>query len=158
MKAAQLTQYGGKETIHIVDVPQPHVTEGKILIKVHAAGVNPIDWKIQAGYLKSHVPLKLPVTLGGDLSGIVTDVGSDVKEFKKGDEVFGQASVLAGDSGSFAEFALTSPTIVAMKPKKLDFVEAGSLPLVGVSAVQAVTEHIQLAKGQKFSFMVALGA
>jgi len=149
MKAAQLTHYGGKEAVKIADVSTPTTSDGKILVEVYAAGVNPVDWKIQLGYLKDYMPLELPATLGGDFAGIVTEVGNGVTEFRKGDEVYGQASVLAGSSGSFAEFALTNSTTIAPKPKKINFVEAGSLPLAGTSAIQAMTEHIKLKKGQK---------
>lgn len=149
MKAAQLIQYGGKEAIKINDVPQPSAAEGEILVEVRAAGVNPFDWKVQAGYMKNSMPLQLPVTMGGDFAGIVIAVGNGVSQFKKDDEVFGQANVFAGNSGSFAEFALTKPTSIAYKPKKLNFIEAGSLPLAGVSAVQAIIEYIKLKKGQK---------
>lgn len=147
MKAAQLTQYGGKEAITIVQIPKPIISKDKILVEVRAAGVNPFDWKIQRGYLKDYIPLQLPVTLGGDFAGIILEVGDGVSEFKVGDDVYGQANILAGGSGSFAEFALTKPSVIARKPKKLNFIEAGSLPLAGVSAYMALIEHMKFQKG-----------
>lgn len=149
MKAAQLKKYGGREAIEITDISKPTVTEGKILIEVQAAGVNPIDWKIRAGYMAKFMPLNLPSTLGWDFSGRVSEIGSGVIGIKRGDALFGQASVFAGGSGSFAEFALADPQKVGPKPQKVDDVHAGALATVGVSALQALTEDIQLQRGQK---------
>ena len=149
MKAAQLTQYGGKEVITIGDIPAPIIEDGKILIQVKAAGVNPFDWKVQQGYMKDFIPLKLPIVLGGDFAGVVVEVGASVSDFKKGDEVYGQANAVAGNSGAFAEMTLTTSTSVALKPKTLEFAQAGALPLVGVSAIQALIDTMKLTKGQK---------
>lgn len=149
MKAAQLTEYGGKEAISINELPELEVGEGQILIDVKAAGVNPFDWKVQAGYMKDFIPLNLPVTLGGDFAGVVTQVGSGVEDIQVGDEVYGQANILAGGSGSFADKAIAVANVIALKPKSIDFVQAGGLPLVGSSALQALTEHINLQSGQK---------
>lgn len=148
MKAAQLQTYG-ESGILIVDIPSPGVQAGKVLVEVHAAGVNPIDWKVQVGYMKDMMPLSLPVTLGGDLAGVIIAVGADVSEFKIGDEVYGQGSVLGGASGSFAEFDLALPGSLAQKPKKLSLLEAGATPLAGVSALQALVDHLNIASGQK---------
>ncbi|TSC72706.1 MAG: NADPH:quinone reductase Zn-dependent oxidoreductase [Parcubacteria group bacterium Gr01-1014_38] len=148
MKAAQINRYGGGEVVEINEnAPTPTVSQGHLLIEVHAAGVNPIDWKIREGYMQQMAPLQFPVTLGGDFSGIVMDVGDGVSGFTKGDEVYGQASVLGGGSGSFAEFLSANPTAVARKSKNVSHTEAAALPLAGVSALQALTEHIQLGKG-----------
>lgn len=149
MKAAQLTQYGETENIVINDIPQPEVAEGKVLVQVKAAGVNPFDWKVQLGYMKEFIPLQLPVTLGGDLSGIVVKVGGRVEGIAEGDEVYGQANAVAGESGAFAEFALTSPKSLSKKPSTASFSEAGAVPLTGVSAVQALYDHIGVEPGQK---------
>ena len=108
--------------------------------------MSPIDWKIRTSYLAQ---MKLPATMGGDSSGVVEVVGPDVKDFKVGDEVYGQSSVLFGGSGSFAESTIAKAANVAAKPRKLDHTEAGGLPLVGVSALHALTEHLQLTAGQK---------
>jgi NADPH:quinone reductase-like Zn-dependent oxidoreductase len=150
MKAAQINAYGGSEVIEInLTAAKPSVSAGKILIEVHAAGVNPVDWKVRQGYLKQMAPLKFPATLGGDFSGLVSEVGEGVSDFKKGEEVYGQASVLGGGSGSFAEYVLTSAATVAHKPKRLSHVEAAALPLTGISALQVLTEHTHLSKGQR---------
>lgn len=150
MKAAQMIKYGGTEAIAVKeDVPRPVLGEGKVLVEVYAASVNPFDWKLRAGYMKDNIPLDFPVTLGGDFSGVIVDAGSGVSNFKENDEVYGQASFLSGGSGSLAQFDLADPKTIALKPKNVDHVQAAALPLTGVSAVQGITEHINLQPGQK---------
>ncbi len=148
VKAARLQSYGGAEAVRVEEISLPDPKPGELLVRVHTAGENPIDWKIRAGYLKQRIPLRLPVTLGGDFSGVVeaADTGAD---FKVGDEVYGQASVTNGGSGSFAEAVLARTDTMAAKPRSVSDTEAGSLPLAGVSALQALTEHLRLAAGQK---------
>lgn len=150
MKAAQIKKYGGSEVVEINNnAPKPAVSEGHLLIEVHAAGINPVDWKIREGYMAQMIPLKFPATLGGDFSGVVVEVGGGVSGFKKGDEVYGQAGALRGGSGSFAEFVLADIKVTARKPKNIDHVEAAALPLTGVSAWQALVDHIGLSRGKK---------
>ena len=150
MKAAQINKYGGSEVVEInKNMPKPAVSQGKVLIEVYAAGVNPVDWKLRAGYLQQMMLLKFPATLGGDFSGVIVDVGEDVSAFKKGDEVYGSALVLGGGSGAFAEFALASAKAAAHKPKRINHVEAAALPLVGVSAYQALVDHFGLTKDKR---------
>ena len=150
MKAAQINKYGGSEVVKInKNMPKPAASQGKVLIEVYAAGVNPVDWKLRAGYLQQMMLLKFPATLGGDFSGVIVDVGEDVSAFKKGDEVYGSALVLGGGSGAFAEFALASAKAAAHKPKRINHVEAAALPLVGVSAYQALVDHIGLTKDKR---------
>ena len=146
MKAAQINKYGGSEVVEInKNVPKPAASRGQLLVEVYAAGVNPIDWKIREGY----IPLKFPATLGGDFSGVVADIGEGVSGFKKGLEVYGYASVLGGGSGSFAEFVLADTKVIAVKPKNITHIEAGALPLTGVSAWQALVDHIGISRGKK---------
>lgn len=150
MKAAQIRKYGSSEVVEInKNASVPVISQGQILVEVYAAGVNPVDWKIREGYMKEMTPLKFPATLGGDFSGVVIETGAGVSEFKKGDEVFGQAGTLRGGSGSFAEFVSTDTKIVSRKPRKVDHMKAAALPLVGVSAWQALVEHIGLSNGKK---------
>lgn len=149
MKAAQLNQYGGAEAITIADIPSPEVSRGKIIVEVKAAGVNPFDWKIQNGFLKEYIPLTFPIIIGGDFAGIVTEVGDGVSDFTKGDEVFGEVNYVATGAGSFAQFVLADPATTSLKPESYNFGQAGALPLAGESAVQALTEHMKLKKGQK---------
>jgi NADPH:quinone reductase-like Zn-dependent oxidoreductase len=150
MKALQIRQYGGKDVLELnQNVPQPVAGNEQVLIEVHAASLNPVDWKIRAGYLKEMAPLTLPATLGGDVSGIVTAVGASASHLKVGDRVYGYASRVSGGSGSFAEFVAAKISTVAPAPQKGTFVEAAALPLVGASALQAIEQHIKLQRGQK---------
>ncbi len=150
MKAAQIKKYGGSGVVEINNnAPKPSVSEGHLLVEVHAAGINPVDWKIREGYMAQMLPLKFPATLGGDFSGVVVEVGAGVSGFMKGDEVYGQAGALRGGSGSFAEFVLADIKVAARKPKNVGHVEAAALPLTGVSAWQALVDHIVLSRGKK---------
>jgi len=152
MKSAQINRYGRSEVIEInQNTPLLNLSSEKILVDVKAAGVNPIDWKILEGYMKQVISLQFPSTLGMDFSGIIKEVSKDIstEEYKQGDEVYGQASVTNGGTGAFAEIALTNTDNVALKPKSLNYAEAAALPLVGVSAWQALVENMELSKDQK---------
>lgn len=150
MKAVQFNKYGGVDVLGLNEnAPKPSLKQGQVLVEVHAASINPVDWKIRAGYMKDMMPLNFPAILGGDFAGAVTEVGEEVSEFKTGDEVFGSAIVLNGGSGSFAQFLAANVANIAHKPKTVNFEEAAALPLVGASAVQALEEHIKLQSGQK---------
>ena len=148
MKAAQITKYGGQDAIQLQNnVSVPQMSEGKVLITVHAAALNPFDWKVREGYMKDMMPLTLPATVGGDFSGVVTEVGTGV-HYKKGDAVYGHSGTYSG-GGSVAEFVVSDPGALAPKPKSLNDAEAAAVPLTAVSAWQAIVEHINLQKGQK---------
>lgn len=150
MKAAQINSYGEPEVIQISDnTPKPTLKSGQILIENYAASINPIDWKFRAGFLQKMAPVPLPATLGGDFAGKVSEVGEDISDFKVGDQVYGQAIILNGGSGSIAEYVAANGANTSLKPKTASFEEASALPLAGVSAVQALEEHIKLQKGQK---------
>jgi alcohol dehydrogenase len=150
MKALQIRQYGGKDVLKLnQNVARPLAGKEQVLIEVHAASINPIDWKIRAGYLKEMLPLTMPATLGGDFSGIVVAAGEPASKLKAGDRVYGYASLLSGGSGSFAEFVTAKIPTVAPAPQKANSVETAALPLVGVSALQAIEQHIKLQRGQK---------
>jgi alcohol dehydrogenase len=149
MKAAQINSYGGKDVLKTVnDAPKPKAGAGQVLVEVHAAAVNPFDWKVREGYMKDFIPLQFPATLGGDLAGVVTELGEGVEDFKVGDEVYGQANA-AGGQGSYAEFSPVKAEQLAPKPKPVDFVTAAAIPLASVSAYQALIEHANLQSGQK---------
>lgn len=150
MKAAQINKYGGSQVVEInKNTPKPTLSRGHILVEVHAAGINPIDWKIREGYMQQMVPLHFPVTLGGDFSGYVAEVGEGVSGFKKGDEVYGYAIVLSGGSGSFAEFVSAEAKATAHRPENINHVESAALPLTGVSAWQALVDNMGLSGGKK---------
>jgi alcohol dehydrogenase len=151
MKSAQIGRYGGSEVIEInQSTPAPsNPSAGKVLVIVKAAGVNPADWKIREGYFHQMVPLQFPSTLGMDFSGVIEKLGEGISDIKQGDEVYGQAGVLTRGSGAFAEKALANAESIAHKPNTLSHEEAAGLPLVGVSAWQALVENIGLSEGQK---------
>ena len=148
MKAAQIATYGDSSVIKVVDINRPAVSEGTVLVEVHASSLNPFDTVVREGHVKAMMP-PLPVTLGGDIAGIVLEVGAGVTTISPGDNVYGQAAAIAGNSGAFAEYAVTKASQIATMPTNLDFKAAASLPLVGVSAWQALNEHINLQPGQK---------
>lgn len=150
MKAVQINKYGGNEVIEINNnVFEPKVKPGFVLVEVYAAGVNPSDWKIRQGLFHQWRPLNFPATLGGDFSSVVKEVGEGVTDFKPGDEVYGRAIAFGDSTGSFAELVLADAKTIALKPKNINYAEAAALPLVGVSAYQAIVEHINLQSGQK---------
>lgn len=150
MKAEQIRMYGGSDVLEINEKASiPEVSTGKILVEVHAAGVNPMDWKIREGYLKQTTPLQLPVTLGGDFSGVIIEIGEGVTGYEKGDEVFGHTNILKGESGSFAEFVSVDAKETGLKPTNINHVKAACLPLSAVSAWQAIVENIGAKRGQK---------
>jgi alcohol dehydrogenase len=152
MKAAQIKGYGSSDEVIEInkDAPAPNdPSAGKVLVKIKAAGINPVDWKIREGYMQQMIPLQFPSSLGADFSGVIEKVGQGVSEFRQGDEVYGQASMLSGGSGAFAEMALANADTIAHKPKSLSHPEAAGLPLVGVSAWLALVETISLQKSQK---------
>lgn len=148
MKAAQISEYGGPSVLQINEIDTPAASEGQVLVEVHAASLNPFDSTVRNGYVKQMIK-NLPATLGGDIAGVITELGEGVEGFAVGDKVYGQAAVVAGNSGAFAEFAATKASQIAKMPENMDFNEAASLPLVGTSALQALTEHINLQAGQK---------
>ena len=151
MKSAQIKRYGGSEVVEInQSTPAPNdPSAGKVLVRIKAAGVNPADWKIREGYMQQMMPLQFPSTLGMDFSGIVEKIGEGVSDFKYNDEAYGQASIIRGGSGAFADMALANADTIAHKPKTLSHEEAAGLPLAGVSVWQALVETIGLSKDQK---------
>ena len=149
MKAVRINQYGDVSVLEVKETEEPQVKKGQILVEVYAASINPIDYKFTAGALKDLVTVSFPVTLGGDFAGVVTQLSEGVTEFRLGDEVFGSAIILNGGSGSFAQKLVANTKNTAIKPRSIDFVQAGVLPLVGSSAIQALEDHIKLQSGQR---------
>ena len=152
MKSAQFKRYGGKDVIEINQTtPTPTLTASSVLVEIKAAGINPIDWKIREGYMQQMITLEFPSTLGMDFSCVIKQIGEKVmsSDFKQGDELYGQAGVTNGGSGAFAELALANVDHIAHKPKRLNHLEAAAIPLVGVSAWQALVENMGLSKNQK---------
>jgi len=146
MKAVRIHSYGGSECMVYEDVPCPMPAAGEILVRVMAAGVNPVDWKIREGYLREMLQHELPLTLGWDVSGVVQAVGQGVTQFRPGDEIFSRPDL--GRNGTFAEFVVIREREVALKPKSMDHVHAAAIPLAGLTAWQALYGAAKLAAGQ----------
>lgn len=147
MKALTFKRYGKSPEIGFADVPRPTLKANELLVQVHAASVNPIDNMIPTGLFKAVLPFQLPATLGSDLAGVVSEVGSRVTRFKPGDVVF--ASIFDLGTGSIAEFAVVPESAAALKPANLDLVQAASIPMVGLISWQALKERANLRAGQK---------
>ena len=145
MKAVIVKAYGNK--VEVTDIALPAMLDDSLMIEVHATSVNPVDNLIRAGYLKGMLPLSLPYTVGNDVSGVVTAVGKDVTSFKVGDAVFARPQSM--QSGTFAEFALVKAVDAAHKPANLSHEQAASLPLVALTAWQALITKGNLQSGQK---------
>lgn len=149
MQAVQINRYGDSGVIQVNEIDKPVPKAGQVLVEVHAAAINPFDWKIRRGYMKEMIPLQFPITIGADFSGVISEIGEGVTDFAVGDEVYGSAIVLGGGSGAIAQYAAANTKSIAQKPGKLSHSEAAGLVLVGVSAVQALGEHIGLKPGEK---------
>lgn len=147
MKALILKRYGGADPLSFVDIPKPKIGPDELLVKVHAVGLNPIDTMIPKGQFKPILKFQLPATMGSDMSGIVAEVGASVTRFKPGDAVF--ASTFDLGTGTLAEFAAVPESAVALKPATLDFVQAASIPMVGLTSWQALKVRAGLRPGQK---------
>jgi alcohol dehydrogenase len=147
VKAFILDGYGSADSVRAGDVPDPELQEDDVMIKVHAAGVNPVDARIREGDFKAFLRYRLPIVLGCDVAGVVVSVGSRVRRFKPGDEVYARPA--DERIGAFAELIAINENDVAIKPKTLTMEEAASIPLVGVTAWQALVERANLQRGQK---------
>ena len=147
MKALVLKQYGGLKNIVFADIPQPVCRHDEILIQVHAAGLNPVDNMIATGSFKPIIHLQLPITLGSDIAGVVVGVGSRVTRFKLGDSVF--TSTFDMGMGACAEYAVVPERIAALKPTNLDFAQAASIPMVGLTSWQALVDRANVQPGEK---------
>ncbi|MDW4536222.1 NADP-dependent oxidoreductase [Bacillus cereus] len=146
MKAMIIDRYG-KVPMRMAEVPTPEINEYEVLAEIHAASINPIDFKIRDGKVKMLLKYEMPLILGNDFSGVITKVGSKVNRFKVGDEIY--ARPRKNKIGTFAEYIAIHEDDIALKPKNLSFEEAASIPLVGLTSYQALHDIMQLQKGQK---------
>ena len=155
MKAFIIKRYGKKEKLQLSEIAEPVVKENDVLVQVYAAGVNLLDSKVRNGEFKLILPYKTPFTLGHDVAGVVTKVGPGVNKFKVDDEVYARP----GDHriGTFAQFISINENDVATKPKNISMEEAASIPLVGLTAWQALVEKANLQKGQKVFIQAGSG-
>jgi len=147
MKALILKRYGKSNQFEFADIPRPKIKPNEMLVQVYAAGLNPIDNMIPKGAFKPILKFQLPATMGSDLAGVVVEVGSRVTGFKTGDSVF--ASIFDLGTGALAEFAVVPESAAAIKPENLDFVQAASIPMVGLTSWQALKDRARLKPGQK---------
>ena len=150
IKAIRFHEYGGSEKLVLETIPRPVPKANEVLIKVHFAGVNPVDWKFRAGYLKDFMPVQLPFVPGIDVSGTIEELGSEVKGLKKGQAVFGVAN------GAYAEYAIASANDITIKPDSLRFEQAATLPVGALTAWQAV-EDAGIKAGQTVAVLGAAG-
>ncbi len=155
MKAFIVDRYGKREQLRAGNVPEPELSADEVLIQVHAAAVNLLDAKIRNGEFKLILPYRTPFVLGHDVAGIVLRVGPRVRQFKAGDEVYARPDDLR--IGTFAELVAVKEDAVALKPKNLTMEEAASIPLVGLTAWQALVEIAGLTKGQKVFIQAGSG-
>ena len=147
MRAVRIHQYGGIDTLQLEQIDTPKINADDILIKVKSAAINPVDWKIREGYLQDFIPYKFPVTLGWDVAGIVTEVGTEVTDFKVGDEVFSRPDI--SRDGSYADYIAVKADEAVLKSAKLDFAQTAALPLAGITAWQCLVDVGQLQAGQR---------
>jgi len=155
MKAFIIDRYSKKDPMRLGDMPEPEVRDDDVLIQVHAAGLNLLDSKIKTGEFKLILPYRMPLVLGHDVAGVVVRVGSRVRQFKVGDEVYSRPA--DHRVGTLAELIAVNENDVAPKPKNLTMEEAASIPLVGLTAWQALVEKANLKKGQKVFIQAGSG-
>jgi len=155
MLAARIHSYGDPTGVKISRAPRPEPGRGQVLVRVKAAGVNPLDWMIAEGEARSWLDHRLPLTLGWELAGTVEKLGPEVERLKPGDAVFGMID-LSGD-GADAEFAVGDETVFAIKPRALDFPAAAAVPVGALTAHQALYEAAELRAGQTVLIHAAAG-
>ncbi len=150
MKAIRIHEFGGPEVLKYEDVPEPKPGSGEIRIRVIAAGVNPVDWKVRRGGMN----LPLPMTMGIDVAGVVDVLAADVNAFQPGDQVFAKVSL---GPGGYAEYTVTNASQAALKPRSIGFIEAAAIPTAGLTAWQSLFDIAGLAKGQSVLIHGAAG-
>lgn len=141
MKAIRIHEFGEPNVMKYEDIPESQPGPGEVRIKVIAAGVNPVDWKIRSGYME----LPLPMTMGSDIAGVVDVAGQGVESFQPEDEVFGKASP---GQGGYAEYTVVNSSQIAQKPKSIGFVESAAIPTAGLAAWQSLFDIAGLERGQ----------
>lgn len=155
MKAVRFSSYGSPEVLIPEEVPKVDPGEGEVLVRVRAAGINPLDWKVRAGHVKDWLPYRLPLIPGWDVSGVVEALGSGVTGFKIGDEVYGMLDF--SRNGAYAEYVTAEPGNLALKPVSIDHVQAAAVPLAALTAWQALFEVAELSSGQLILIHAAAG-
>ena len=157
MKAIAINEFGGRDTLQLMDLPVPEIKPGEILVNVKAAGVNPVDWKIREGYIKDLFPYEFPIILGWDAAGIVEQAGAEVTRFKEGDEIFAYCRKPTVQGGAYAEYIVLEEEHVAIKPKNISFEEAASIPLAALTAYQSLFDAAKINPGETILIHAAAG-
>ena len=152
IKAIQVHNYGDADQLKLEQIPQPEPQEGEVLVRVHSAGVNPMDWKIRAGYLKDYMPKTFPYIPGADFAGVVEKVGPGVTTFQPGQEVFGR-----GSQGTYTEYAIAPAKMLALKPKTISFDQAASISVGATTAWQGLFDHGNLQAGRRVLILGGAG-
>ena len=146
MKAVRFHSYGGPEVLVQEDVPRPEAAAEEVLIRVHAAGVNPLDWKVRGGYVKEWLQHHLPLIPGWDVSGVVEAIGAGYTDLNVGDEVYGLLDFRR--DGAYAEYVTAPTRDMALKPTSVDHVQAAAVPIAALTAWQALFDAADLSAGQ----------
>lgn len=147
MKAVYIEQYGSAENLILGDISTPEILPNQVLIKVHGAGINPVDWMVREGYLQDTGEHKLPLVLGWDAAGEIVKTGANVTKFNLGDAVFVYAPI--AEQGAYAEYLAVDSDFIAHKPKSLNTLISAAVPLAATTALQALTEGCQIKSGDK---------
>lgn len=155
MKAMRIHSYGGSNVFSLEDTPLPEVQAEDVLVRVHAASVNPIDWKVREGYLAGWFNHNLPLIVGWDFSGTVQKIGANVSEFSVGDQVYGRADI--NRDGAYAEYIAVPASMVAPKPESLDHLQTAALPNAALAAWNALIEAADVQAGQTVLIHAAAG-
>jgi NADPH:quinone reductase-like Zn-dependent oxidoreductase len=157
MKAVVINEFGGKDKLTLADLPTPEPAEGEVLVRIRAAGVNPVDWKIREGWLKDLFPHEFPLIQGWDLAGVIEDTGHSVKRLAKGDKIFAYARRPVIQKGTYAEYTAIPESYVTRSPDSLSFEESASIPLAALTAYQAIYDAVKLREGQSILIVGASG-
>ena len=155
MKAAVIYEYGGPDVFRYEEIPQPEIQEDEVLVEVHAASVNPVDWKQRKGNHKLFLKARFPIVPGYDISGRIFKCGSDVTNFKDGDQVFCRLTNRFG--GAFAEYAKARESSLSLIPENMDHIHAAAIPMAGQTALQALRDKGRIKPGQKILIIGAAG-
>ncbi len=155
MQAVRFYAYGGPETLVTEEVPRPRPAKDEVLVRVHAAGVNPVDWKVREGYLKEMLQHQLPLIPGWDVSGVIEEIGDEVRGFHVGDEVYSRPDIMR--DGAYAEYLVIRASEVALKPRSVDHVRAAAVPLAALTAWQSLIQVAQVGPGQRVLIHAAAG-
>jgi NADPH:quinone reductase-like Zn-dependent oxidoreductase len=155
MRAVRIHKYGNQDVLVMDEMPVPKAEKDEIIVRVKSAGVNPVDWKVREGFLKDRVPHKLPLTLGWDVAGVVTEIGSNVTKFQVGDKIYALPPL--NKNGAYADYIAISEQDAALMPKTISFDVAAAVPLAASTAWAALFDDAHLSAGQKILIHAAVG-